>query len=200
MIKKEFIEFDLNDMIAAGSIISPRDYQYYEGLKKRRIVFNNQVDEDIVEGIILPLIDMDNDGTGLPIEIYLSSPGGSLFDGMNLCAVIDRLKTPTTIIAPTYCYSMGGLFLMAGKNNPNVIKKCYPFTTALIHSGSTYLSGNTSSVRDTFQFYERFEEKINDYIISHTDITVEEYDKMEKTEWYMTAEDLLEKGIVDEIL
>lgn len=199
-MRKEFIEFDLNDMIAAGNVIDPADYQYYEGLKKRRIVFNNSVNLDIVEAVMLPLIDMDNDGSGKPIEIYLSSNGGSLFDGMNLCAIIDKLKTPTTIIAPTYCYSMGGLFLMAGKDNPNVIKKCYPYTTALIHSGSTYLEGNTSSVRDTFHFHERFEDKIREYILTHTNITQEEYSKMERTEWYMTAEDLLEKGIVDEIL
>lgn len=197
---KEYIEFDLNDMIAAGSIIAPEDYQYYEGLKKRRIIFNEQVSQGIVEKIMIPLIDMDNDGTGLPIEIYLSSVGGSLFDGMNLCAVIDKLKTPTTIIAPTYCYSMGGLILMAGKNNPNVTKKCYEFTTALIHSGSTYLEGNTSSVRDTFHFHERFEDKIKEYILSHTEISEEEYNKMERSEWYMTAEEMQEKGIVDEIL
>ena len=199
-MNKEYIEFDLNELVAAGNVIAPEDYQYYEGLKKRRIVFNEQVSSSIVEKIMIPLIDMDNDGTNQPIEIYLSSVGGSLFDGMNLCAVIDKLKTPTVIIAPTYCYSMGGLILMAGKNNPNVTKKCYEFTTALIHSGSTYLEGNTSSVRDTFHFHERFEDKIKEYILSHTEISEDEYGKMERSEWYMTAEEMLEKGIVDEIL
>lgn len=196
---KEYVEFDLNELISAGSIIAPEDYQYYEGLKKRRIIFNEQVSSSIVEKIMIPLIDMD-DGSGQPIEIYLSSVGGSLFDGMNLCAVIDKLKTPTIIIAPTYCYSMGGLILMAGKNNPYVTKKCYEFTTALIHSGSTYLEGNTSAVRDTFHFHERFEDKIKEYILSHTEISEAEYEKMERSEWYMTAEEMLEKGIVDEIL
>ena len=58
----------------------------------------------IVETVMIPLLEMDNDGTGKPIEIILDTVGGSLFDGAALCNIIDNLKTPTTITVMTYAY------------------------------------------------------------------------------------------------
>lgn len=199
MTKKEF-EIGLDELLANPTEMSPAIYQYYKNLQNRTIVINEQISSDIVESAMLPLIEMDNDGTGEPITIRLSTVGGSLFDGITLCDIIDSLKTPTTIIVQTYAYSMGGIILMAGYNNPNVKKVCYKHSTALLHAGSTYLEGNSSSVKDQFKFNEKFEQKLKDYTLSHSNITEEEYDAMERYEWYMDSDTMLEKGLVDDIL
>lgn len=188
------------DILESIPVMSPTLYQYYKGLEERRIVINDALDNDIIERVALPLIEMDNDGTGIPIDIVLSSPGGSVFDAMVLCDIIDRLKTPTTITVMGYAYSMGSIILMAGFNNENVKKVCYPFSTALVHSGSTYMEGAANIVKDTFHFTQRFEELIKSYILSHSYITEEEYNKMERYEWYMLADDMLRLGLVDEVL
>lgn len=188
------------DILESIPVMSPTLYQYYKGLEERRIVINDALDNDIIERVALPLIEMDNDGTGAPIDIVLSSPGGSVFDAMVLCDIIDRLKTPTTITVMGYAYSMGSIILMAGFNNENVKKVCYPFSTALVHSGSTYMEGAANIVKDTFHFTQRFEELIKSYILSHSYITEEEYSKMERYEWYMLADDMLRLGLVDEVL
>mgnify|MGYP002957529885 FL=1 len=188
------------DILESIPVMSPTLYQYYKGLEERRIVINDALDNDIIERVALPLIEMDNDGTGAPIDIVLSSPGGSVFDAMVLCDIIDRLKTPTTITVMGYAYSMGSIILMAGFNNENVKKVCYPFSTALVHSGSTYMEGAANIVKDTFHFTQRFEELIKSYILSHSYITEEEYNKMERYEWYMLADDMLRLGLVDEVL
>lgn len=199
MNRKE-TEILLSDILSAPEAISPELYQYYNGLSKRRIILNSQIGEGIVEWVILPLLDMDNDGSGKPIEIILSTPGGSVFDGLCLCNVIDNLKTPTTIKVMGYAYSMGGLILAAGYDNPNVRKVCYPFSSALFHAGSTYFDGAANIVKDTFHFTEKMEEKIKNYVVSHSKITEEEYTKKERFEWYLCAEDMLRLGLVDEIL
>ena len=180
--------------------LSLAEYQYFKGLKERRIIFNEDVDEDIVESVMLPLLDMDNDGTGKPITIIINTCGGSLFDGMPLCDIIDNLKTPTTILVPAHAYSMGGFFLMAGYNNPNVTKMCYKHSTALLHGGSAYIQGSSAIVKDTFRFQERYEQKLKEYTLSHSRISEEQYDQMERYEWYMTSEDMLEMGLVDEVI
>ncbi len=203
MAEETKITLDLNDILASVQDKGLPDtvmYQYYKNLSNRRVIINEQIDSSIVENVILPLLEMDKDGTGRPIEILLNSPGGSVFDGMALCDVIDNLHTPTTITVMTYAYSMGSIILMAGKNNPNVHKRCYKRSTALLHAGATYLEGNSSSVKDQFNFYQDYEKLIKEYTLSHTDITEEEYDKMERFEWYMTADKMLEKGLVDEII
>lgn len=175
-------------------------YQYYKNLEKRTIIINEQITANIVESVMLPLMEMDNDGTGEPINIILNTVGGSLFDGATLCNIIDNLKTPTTITVFTYAYSMGSIILMSGYNNPNVKKKCYKHSTALLHAGSSYLEGDSMSVKDQFNFYQKFEDVIKDYTLSHSKITPEEYEKMERYEWYMTSDTMLEKGLVDEII
>lgn len=194
------MELDLVTLLEEGNLPDPCIYQYYKNLNNRRIIINDQIDSTLLETVILPLIEMDNDGTWKPIEIILCTVGGSLFDGLTLCNIIDNLKCPTTITVATYAYSMGSIILMAGYNNPHVKKRCYEFSTALLHSGSSYLEGNSNAVKDQFNFYQTFENKVKEYTLSHSRITEEEYDKMERYEWYMDSQTMLEKGLVDEII
>lgn len=193
-------EICLDTLIANPMEISPAVYQYYVGLQKRRIIFNDTVDSNIVEQVIIPLMDMDSDGSGDPIEIILATPGGSTFDSLILCNIIDNLKTPTTIRVMGYAFSMGGLFLCAGYSNPNVKKVCYPFSAALLHAGNVGLEGSANAVKDTMKFNDEMNEKIREYVLSHSKISEEEYAKMERCEWYMCAEKMLELGLVDEII
>ena len=109
-INKDY-EINLDEILSSPTELTPATYQYYKNLKNRTIIINDQIDSEIVEHAILPLIEMDNDGTDEPITIRLSTVGGSLFDGITLCDIIDGLKTKTTIIVQTYAYSMGGLSL-----------------------------------------------------------------------------------------
>lgn len=106
-INKDY-ETNLDEILSSPTELTPATYQYYKNLKNRTIIINDQIDSDIVECAMLPLIEMDNDGTDEPITIRLSTVGGSLFDGITLCDIIDNLKTKTTIVVQTYAYSMGG--------------------------------------------------------------------------------------------
>lgn len=203
MKNRDAFEIGLDELlggVSAANLADPTLYQYYTCLKERRILINESITPAIVESVILPLLRMDNDGTGEPIEIILNTCGGSLYDGLALCNVIDNLKTPTTITVYTYAYSMGGLILLAGHNNPNVKKRALGFSTALIHAGSSSLSGDTASVRDTMEFNNLFEEKIKEYVVSHSNITTDEYDEHYRKQWYFTSDDMLKYGFIDEII
>lgn len=173
--------------------------QYIESLMSRRIVIDKELTDDVVQKIVMPLIDLD-DGSDEVIEIYINTPGGSVFDAMVICDVIDRLHTPTVITALGYACSMGFLILAAGKDNPFVERRCYPFSIGLLHDGMTALSGNVCDVKDTYEFYDKYDEKRRQYVLTHTDITPKEYDKARRKQWYMTAEEMLKYGVVDTIL
>lgn len=62
------------------------------------------------------------------------------------------------------------------------------------------MEGTSSSVKDTFKFTERFEQRLRDYTLSHSKITEDEYERMERYEWYMDSDDMLKYGLVDEVL
>lgn len=192
---------DINELIQQlSSSADPIMYQYFKNLKNRKLVINEDISEASIETIVLPLLEMDNDGTGEKITIYLNTNGGDVSVGLTICNIIEKLKTPTDIILLSNAYSMGSLILMAGYNNPNVARKCYPFSTGLIHSGSTYIGGQSNAVKDFFNFNSKYEEMIKEYIISNSAISEEEYIEMERFEWYLTSQDMVEKKLIDEIL
>ena len=174
--------------------------QYENLLKNRIILINDVISELTIDKIVMPLLQMDNDGTGKKITIYINSTGGSVYDGLVLCNIIEQLKTPTDVIVLGYAYSMGSIILMSGKNNLNVVRKCYPFSTALIHGGSACIGGTSSQVKDYFKFNEKFEKRIADFIITHTNLSEDDYAAIERYEAYMDSDEMLEKGLVDEII
>lgn len=178
----------------------PPLYNYYKGLTQNIIYINEEIDDSIYDTVIIPLIDMDKDSTVEKITLYINTPGGLLYSGFALIDVIEKLSTPTDIIIIGVAASMGGMIAMAGHNNPNITTYCYPHSVGLIHSGETFLTGNTNSVRDTHKFNERYEQKIKSYILTHSTITEDMYKDIERKEFWMTAEDMLKYGIVDKIL
>lgn len=175
-------------------------YQYYKQLQDRKIIINEQIGQSIIETAVIPLSDMDNDGSGKPIEIYLSTYGGEIYSGFSLIDAIERSVTPITIHIMAIAASMGLLIAMAGHNNENVKTVCHPFSVGLLHSGSQYMEGSAHAVKDTFDFSQHYEDKIKDYILSHTKIDETLYDKIERKEYWMDADEMRRLGIVDEII
>jgi len=178
---------------------APHIHRYYRGLKERTFYITDEIDANTVEDVGLELIRADQTGDKL-ITIYLNTPGGCIFSGFNLCNIIENLKSPVEIIVLGYAYSMGGYILMAGYNKKNIVRRCYSFSTALMHGGSAAVEGTASQVKDFHRFAEKYDQKIKDFFLSHSNFTEEEYDKIERTELYLTAEEMLEKGLVDEII
>ena len=199
---KEYIE--LAEKLDAEQVILEEtdviNNQYENLLKNRIILINDTISDLTIDKVVMPLLQMDNDGTGKKITIYINTNGGSVYDGLCLCNIIEGLKTETEIIVLGYAYSMGSIILMSGKNNTNVTRKCYPFSTALIHGGSAYVGGTASQVKDYFKFNEKFEKRIADFIVSHTNLTEDDYAAIERYEAYMDSDEMLEKGLVDEII
>lgn len=191
---------DLQELINSSAAADPAVYQYYRMLGNRCIIVNEEIGEGLIEKVILPLMEMDNDGTGEPIELILNTVGGVIYDGMMLCRVIENLKTPTTIRILSMAASMGALIAMAGHNNPNVKTVCYKYSVFLIHAGSYYFEGSAMQVKDSFRFQEHYETIISDYVLSHSTITEDEYKNKTRYEWWMTASDAFDYGIVDEVL
>ena len=64
MKNKETLTIPLSDLCQDTSLPDPVTYQYYKNLKDRKIIINEQITSDIVEMVMIPLLEMDNDGTG----------------------------------------------------------------------------------------------------------------------------------------
>lgn len=199
MKKNNDLDF-LQDVINYSQM-DPQSYQYfYNLLKKRTIVFNEEIDVGIVESLIMPLLDFEKDDSEEPITLILATPGGSTLAGLSVCNIIDNYKKKLNIIIPNYALSMGFYITIAGNNNPNVKKYAYPYSFFLLHAGETGASGESGSVKDLICFYDKIDEQIQDYVLSHTSITKEEYLTHIRKQWYLTAKEAKDLGVIDYII
>lgn len=173
-------------------------YWYYEGLKDRTLYIFGEIDSSILEAVILPLQRLSEDEE--PITIKLHTTGGSVWDAAVLLDLIENIKCPLIIEVLGYALSMGIYILMAGKNNPHVIRIAHSFSIGLIHPGSLALDGDARKVKQIQKFNEKIENKLKNFLLENTNMTSEEYERHEDEEYYLTAEDMLRLGIVDEIV
>ena len=186
-----FGKFDLN----------PSTYQYFHQLMdKRTVLFNADVDENIVESVYLPLREFEQDNSDEPVTLILNSSGGSVSDGFFLAHYIAQYSKPLNIIVPGYAASMAAVILAGGGKNKNVTRYCFPSTYALIHDGYIAISPSESKTAgDIMAFNDEKDRDIRQFIIDNTDISPEEYDAQARHQWFLNARQMREKNMVDKI-
>ena len=183
------------------SSLDPISYQYFDNLfNHRTIVFNQDVDESIVENVILPLRTFENDDSEEPVSLIINTPGGAALPSLVLINIIDNYKKPLNIYVYGYAMSMGDIILAAVNNNPNVHKYCHKFSFGLIHSGDINLAGNSSACKQTIAFLNDVDETIKQYFLTNTNFTEETWARIEDKEFYMTSTQMKEYGLIDEII
>ena len=175
-------------------------YQYFRNLENRTIIFNDECSTDIVETVGMPLLQFNEDDSDEPVHLYINSEGGGVFPSLYICNIIDNYKKPLYIHILGYALSMGFNLAIAGRNNPNVHKDCYPFTIFMMHAGSLTINGTAAQTKSFMKFNDKLENEVKQYTLSHTLIDEETYDKFNDDDFWLTAQDALEYGIVDEIL
>lgn len=197
------MEFDIGtllDGICETNLPDPCMWQYYKNLTNNRIVLNQEIGDSTLEMVILPYLDMVKNPNVEEIEIILSTVGGGIYDGFNLVDILDKTTKKTTIHIMSMAASMGSYIAMAGHNNPNVRTVCHPFSVGLLHAGSASYSGSMTQIRDGIDFNKKYEDRVREYVLTHSNITPEFYDKIERKEYWMDSEEMLRLGIVDEII
>ncbi len=131
-----------------------------------------------------------------PIRLYINSPGGEPAEGFALISVMELSKTPIYTINVGECSSMAFLVSIAGHKRFSL-----PYSTFLMHDGSIFVCGTTNKVKDQISFEDRFgREVIKPFVLKHGKMPEEKYDSVNSDEFYMTANDALEYGFIDEIV
>ena len=174
------------------------DYQYYKCLENNAILINNDIMDDIIELAVLPLIQMDHDKNIDHITVYLNTYGGNIYAGMAFIAALENVTTPVTIQIMGVAASMGIYIAMA--KSKYITSVCSPYSVGLIHAGTFFTNCDRNAAKDEWEFNERYEEKLKQFILERTKITEERYREIERHEHWMDAEQMLECGIVDQII
>ena len=205
-MNKDMFELDIMSDIGDYANIKlpdPTLLDYYKRLNNREILINQGIDDGIVEWT-QEIIDWNKEDKDIkdyskrkPIKIFINSNGGSLNAIMELITICNLSKTPVYAIGMGKCYSAGGLLLMGiPRGNRYILSS----TEALIHDGSTGSYGDTGKVLDDLERTKKIEEDTKQFILSHTKITESEYDKNYRKNWWLDANEIIEKGVADHII
>lgn len=180
----------------------PVNYQYFNQLlNKRTVIFNQEVDENIIETVYIPLRDFEQDESQQPVTLILNSPGGSVADGFFLAHYLTTYKKKLNIIVTGYAASLATIILAGGGKNENVHRSCYPSTYALIHDGYIAIAPSESKTAgDIMAFNDKVDNKIKEFFIANTNITSEQYDAQARHQWFLSAEEMKEANLIDEII
>ena len=177
-------------------------YQYFHQLfDNRTVLFNDDVQEDVVEKVFLPLRDFEKDSSTEPVTLVLNSSGGSVSDGFFLAHYLTHYSKPLNIIITGYAASMAAVILAGGGKNENIIRSCFPCTYGLIHDGYVALAASeTKTANDIMAFNDSMDKQIRQFFIDNTNITEEMYDSKSRHQWFLSAQEMLDLGLVDRII
>ena len=179
--------------------------------KERQIYFTKQVDQSSIAELTRQIIEINEDDRHLeklykvydleykpkPINVYIDSYGGAVYQCFGLLSVIERSKTPVHTIVTGCAMSCGFLILLAGHK-----RFAHKMSTPLYHQVSTGFFGKVQDMEEKLEEAKRLQTQIENYTKSRTKIAKKKLREIleNKKDWYMTADEALELGVVDEIL
>ena len=183
--------------------ISVDDMFFLKDVKNRKFFLNYEVDQcgihDIARHILQ--INKEDDTAGIPREerrpilLYIASNGGEVDSGFELIDIIESSVTPVYTVNLGFQYSMGFLIGLAGH-------KRYAMKNAkfLMHDGSNFVWNSGAKAQDQMEFNKKVEARVKEYVLSHSNVSEQEYDSKLRVEWYLFADEAKQKGFTDCII
>ena len=188
------------ESVANMQLPDPTLRDYYLDEQDRVFWLNEQV-EHCAEDLIKMILRCNREDKGKPVEerkpikIFINSPGGDLDSTLAFIGLMNISNTPIWTIDACWAYSAAGLILMAGHK-----RYALPNTECLIHSGSGQLGGSYEQTTEQMKNYKYLVDKMREFILSKTQIDQKTFKKNSQKDWYIYTDEMLNLGIVDEII
>ena len=174
-----------------------RSYDIYSRLLKDRVVFlGSEINDQVANAIVAQLLFLETDNPDADISLYINSPGGSVTAGMAIYDTMNSIKCPVRTVCVGVAASMGAFLLMAGEKGKRL---ALPNSEVMIHQPSGGASGQATDVTIHAEWLLRTKKKMNALMAQMTGQDVEKLARDVERDYFMTAQEALEYGIIDEI-
>lgn len=175
-----------------------RSYDIYSRLLKDRIVFlGGEIDDDTANIIVAQLLFLEMDDPDQDISLYINSPGGSVTAGMAIYDTMRYLKCEVSTLCVGMAASMGAFLLAAGAKGK---RKALPNAEVMIHQPSGGARGQATDIAIQAEQIMKTKRKMNRLLSDMTGQPLERVEKDVERDNYMSAEEALEYGLIDEII
>jgi ATP-dependent Clp protease protease subunit len=167
--------------------------------QERIICLNGEVNETLSAAIVAQLLYLESDAPEKAITLYINSPGGSVTAGLAIYDTMSYIRSPVSTVCVGQAASMGSLLLCGGEKGKRF---CLPNSSIMVHQPSGGYSGQASDIAIHAKEIIRVRGKLNEIYRKHmTKVhTIDEIEKLMERDKFLSAEEALDMGIVDEIL
>lgn len=191
------IMMNLVPMVVEQSSRGERAFDIFSRLLKDRIIFLTGVVEDGMASLITAqLLFLESENPKKEIYMYINSPGGSVTSGMAIYDTMQYIKSPVSTVCIGQAASMGSLLLCAGAKDMRV---ALPNARIMVHQPSGGFRGQASDIQRHAEDIMAMKKRLNEIYVKHTG---NKYAVIEKTldrDFFMTAEESKDFGIVDHV-
>lgn len=175
-----------------------RAYDIFSRLLKERIIFiGTPIDDMVANLVIAQLLFLAGEDPDQDINIYIHSPGGIVSAGLAIYDTMEYIKPDVATICMGQAASMGALLLAAGAKGK---RRALPNARIMIHQPMGSSRGQASDIFIYTKEIVTLREKMNDILAHHTAQPAERIRKDTDRNYFMSAEEAKEYGIVDEVI
>ena len=175
-----------------------RAYDIYSRLLKDRIIFiGSGIDDDIANLIIAQMLFLQSEDAEKDISLYINSPGGSVTAGMAIYDTIQFLKCDVATYCVGQAASMGAILLTAGAKGKRF---ALPNARIMIHQPWGGAQGAATDISIQAQEILRLRDRLNGILAFHTGKPLEAIAKDSDRDFFMSAKEAAEYGLVDTVL
>ena len=188
---------NLVPMVVEESSRGERAFDIFSRLLRERIVFvNGPIEDGMAALVCAQLLFLEAENPKKPIEMYINSPGGVVTAGFAIYDTMQYLKSPVATTCMGFAASMGSFLLMAGAPG---MRTSLPNARIMIHQGSGGFQGKVSDIERHAKDALETQAKINQLYAKHCGRAVEEVEKALDRDTFMSAEEALAWGLVDQV-
>lgn len=176
---------------------SERVYDIYSRLLKERIIFlGTEINDVVANTVVAQMLFLEYEDPDKDILLYINSPGGMVTSGLAIYDVIKHVKSDVQTICVGSAFSMGAILLGAGTKGKRFI---LPHGKVMLHQPSGGAGGQSSDIQIHAREIVKTKRELNRILAESTGKTDEQVEKDTDRDLYMSAEEAVAYGIVDQV-
>lgn len=175
-----------------------RAYDIYSRLLKDRIIFlGGPIDDNVANSVIAQLLFLENQDPKKDIIIYINSPGGSVTSTMAIYDTMQFVKSDISTVCVGMAASGAAVILAAGAKKKRM---ALPNSEVMIHQVMGEAGGQASDIEISAKHILKIKQKLNKILAKHTGQKADKVEKDSDRDYYMSAEEAKDYGLIDEII
>ncbi len=188
---------NLVPMVVEQTSRGERAYDIFSRLLKERIIFlTGPVEDGMASLITAQLLFLESENPKKEIAMYINSPGGVVTSGLAIYDTMQYIRSPVSTVCIGMAASMGSLLLTAGEDG---LRVALPNARIMVHQPSGGFRGQASDIERHAEDIVKTKRRLNEIYVRHTG---KPYDEIESTldrDFFMSAEEAKDFGLVDHV-